>query len=193
VSTLLLGFSAFSGLVMENMTHGPGWRFADIGRRIERGAFMVRLLRSTLVGADDAAVLDAVLEVADSAMTYRSRYLGTMALMPVLDLLMTDETNPRSIVYQLAMLEEHVKRLPRASERPLLAPEAKTVLRALSQVRCADVTQLAQSDGAGRHAALDELLHELERALPLLAEQLTLGYLAHAQASFSLGGPAERV
>ncbi|MGC4091504.1 MAG: circularly permuted type 2 ATP-grasp protein [Polyangiaceae bacterium] len=192
VASLLLGFSAFSGLVMENMTHGPGWRFADIGRRIERGGFMVRLLRSTLVAADDTTVLDAVLEVADSAMTYRSRYLGTMALEPVLDLLLTDETNPRSVVYQLAMLEEHVKRLPRASERPLLAAEAKTVLRALSQVRCADIHLLAHADSAGKRVALDELLQELERALPLLAEQLTLSYLAHAQASYSLGGPAER-
>lgn len=192
VGSLLLGFSAFSGLVMENMTHGPGWRFADIGRRIERGSLMVRLLRSTLVAADDSAVLDALLEVADSAMTYRSRYLGTMALEPVLDLLLTDETNPRSVVYQLAVLEEHVTRLPRAATRPLLAAEAKTVLRALSQVRCADIHQLAQPDASGQRSQLDELLRDLERSLPLLAEQLTLSYLAHAQASFSLGSPAER-
>ncbi len=191
INSLLLGFSAFAGLVMENMTHGPGWRFADIGRRIERGAFMVRLLR-TLVTVDDTTVLDAVLEVADSAMTYRSRYLGTMALEPVLDLLLTDETNPRSLVYQFAVLEEHVTRLPRAFERPLLAPEAKCVLRALSAVRVADIDQLAHRDASGRRCALDELLAELERGLPRLAEQLTLSYLAHAQASFSLGGPAER-
>ncbi len=192
VGSLMLGFSAFSGLVMENMTHGPGWRFADIGRRIERGTFMVRLVRSMLVGADDSAVLDALLEVADSAMTYRSRYLGTMSLEPVLDLLLTDETNPRSIVYQLAVLEEHVTRLPGAAERPLLAPEAKTVLRAVSQVRCADIRELAQADASGQRSALDELLRDLDRALPLLAEQLTLSYLAHAQAAFSVGGPAER-
>jgi uncharacterized circularly permuted ATP-grasp superfamily protein/uncharacterized alpha-E superfamily protein len=192
VGSLLLGFSAFSGLVMENMTHGPGWRFADIGRRIERGAFMTRLLRSTLVAADDAAVLDAVLEVADSAMTYRSRYRGTMAIEPVLDLLLTDDTNPRSVVYQLATLEEHVTRLPRASVRPLLAPEAKTVMRALSSVRFADLDQLARTDSLGRRAELDELLAALEAAFPLLAEQLTLAYLAHAQSSFSVGSPAER-
>lgn len=192
LGSLLLGFSAFSGLVMENMTHGPGWRFADIGRRIERGAFMVRLLRTTLVSADDASLLDAVLEVADSSMTYRSRYLGTLAFEPVLDLLLSDDTNPRSVVYQLAVLEEHVTRLPRAAARPLLAPEAKTVLRALAAVRFADLDQLARTDSLGHRAGLAELLDELEAALPLLAEQLTLAYLAHAQPSFSVGGPAER-
>lgn len=184
---LLLGFSAFSGLVMENMTHGPGWRFADIGRRIERGAFMVRLLRSMLVSAEDATILDAVLEVADSAITYRSRYLGSLALEPLLDLLITDETNPRSIAYQLSALEEHVGQLPGAGRTPLLAPEAKTVLKAVSAVRFADLDRLARSDALGRRPALDELLGELESAWPLLADQLTLSYLAHARPSVFVG------
>lgn len=187
---LLLGFSAFSGLVMENMTHGPGWRFADIGRRIERGSFMVRLLRSMLVSADDASILDAVLEVADSAITFRSRYLGLLALEPVLDLLITDETNPRSIAFQLAALNEHVASLPRASRTPILAPEAKTVLKALSAVRFADLDHLARADALGRRSALDELLGDLETALPVLAQQLTLGYLAHSRPSVFLGNSA---
>jgi uncharacterized alpha-E superfamily protein len=187
---LLLAFSAFSGLVMENMTHGPGWRFADIGRRIERGTFMIRLLRSMLVSADHAGILDAVLDVADSAITYRSRYLGTLALEPVLDLLITDETNPRSIAYQLAALQDHVERLPRAERSPLLAPEAKTVLKALSTVRFADLDRLARADALGRRSALDELLAELEETLPLLAEQLTLGYLAHARPSVFVSSSA---
>jgi uncharacterized alpha-E superfamily protein len=172
------------------MTHGPGWRFLDIGRRIERGSFMVRLLRSMLVSGDDTALLDAVLEVADSAITYRSRYLAALSLEPVLDLLITDETNPRSIAYQLAALEEHVSRLPRAGQTPVLAPEAKTVLKTLSAVRFADLDRLARSDSLGRRGALDDLLGELELQLPLLADQLTLSYLAHARPSVFVGNSA---
>lgn len=184
---LLHGFSAFSGLVMENMTHGPGWRFADIGRRIERGSFMVRLLKVLLVSARDAGILDAALEVADSAITYRSRYLGSLAIEPALDLLITDQTNPRSIAFQLIALEEHVGKLPRAGRTPLLAPEAKTVLKAISQVRFADLDQLARPDALGRRASLDGLLGELDAALPQLADQLTLNYLAHARPSVFVG------
>jgi len=191
-ASLVLGFSAFSGLAMENMTHGPGWRFADIGRRIERGTFMVRLLRSTLVASEEPAVLDAVLETADSAITYRSRYPGIVAHEAVLDLLLTDETNPRSLVYQLSALEEHVKRLPRAGRTPLWVPESKTVLRALSALRLADLERWARADAHGRRANLDEALAEIELALPLLADQLTLSYLAHAEESFTLGGPEAR-
>jgi uncharacterized alpha-E superfamily protein len=177
---------------MENMTHGPGWRFADIGRRVERGTFMVRLLKSALVPSEHSAVLDAVLETADSAITYRSRYPGVVAIEPVLDLLITDETNPRSIVYQLSALEEHVTRLPRAGRTPLLVPEAKTVQRALAVIRLADLERLSRAESSGRRAALDDTLSELETALPLLADQLTLSYLAHAEESFSLGGPEAR-
>ena len=190
--SLLIGISAFSGLVMENMTHGPGWRFADIGRRIERGTFMVRLLKSTLVPSDNPAVLDAVLETADSAITYRSRYPGIVATEAVLDLLLTDETNPRSIVYQLMSLEEHVARLPRAGRTPLLVPEARTVLKALSVLRVAELDRLMRPDAHGRRSALDETLSEIESALPLLADQLTLSYLAHAEESFSFGGSEAR-
>jgi uncharacterized circularly permuted ATP-grasp superfamily protein/uncharacterized alpha-E superfamily protein len=191
-ASLLLGFSAFSGLSTENMTHGPGWRFADIGRRIERGSFMVRLLKSTLVSSDDPAVLDAVLETADSAITYRSRYPGIVAHEAVLDLLLTDETNPRSLVYQLSALEEHVKRLPRAGRTPLLAPETKTVVRALSVLRLAELERWARADAHSRRTNLDDALSEIETALPLLADQLTLSYLAHAEESFTLGGPEAR-
>ena len=193
VASLMLGFSAFSGLVMENMTHGPGWRFADIGRRIERGSFMVRFLRSTLVSGQDPAVLDSVLEVADSAMTYRSRYPGTLSPEPLLDLLLQDETNPRSVAYQLAVIEDHVARLPRALARPVLAPEAKTILHALSAVRLADLDQLARLDTNGKRPLLEDLLNQLDTDLPLFADQLSLSYLAHAQSSFSVGSPAERV
>ncbi len=185
---LLLGFSAFSGLVMENMTHGPGWRFADMGRRIERAATMIRLIRSTLLSVSSPAILDAVLEVADSAITYRARYFGVLAPEPVLDLLITDETNPRSIAYQLAALGEHVGQLPRTRSTPLLPVESKTIIAALSTVRLADLERLARADARGRRVELEALLRHLEGALPTFAEQLTLSYLAHAQPSVLVEG-----
>ena len=81
------------------MTRGPGWRFLDMGRRIERAVHALALLRSTLVepAADEDPVFEALLEIADSSMTYRNRYLTNLQLPPLLDLLLTDETNPRSV------------------------------------------------------------------------------------------------
>ena len=108
--------SALSGLGMESMTRGPGWRFMDMGRRIERAFQTLWLLQRTLVGQETPSqseppelspLLEAILEVADSSMTYRYRYLTSLQLAPLLDLLLVDETNPRSVGFQLAALSEH--------------------------------------------------------------------------------------
>src|SRR5262249_58070020 len=99
-----------------------GWRFADMGRRLERGAYLAELLRNTLVGPHAALenLLEALLEVGDVSITYRRRYLGSLQLAPVVDLLLLDETNPRSLAFQLAALDAHMRRIPRAQSLPPL-------------------------------------------------------------------------
>jgi uncharacterized circularly permuted ATP-grasp superfamily protein/uncharacterized alpha-E superfamily protein len=192
LNRMVLQFSAFSGLVMENMTHGPGWRFADIGRRIERAFHVARLVRSTLVEADAPATFEGILEVADSTITYRSRYRGLLAFEPVLDLVLTDETNPRSVAYQLAAINEHLTRLPGPEYGAGLSVVARTALRALTSVRLADFTVLGRVTPEGKRDKLDELMASLETDLPLFADQLTLSYLAHAEPSVSLGTLEEK-
>ena len=110
----IITLSAFAGLVMEGMTRGDGWRFLDIGRRLERALQMAELLRYSLAAEirRTSGVLEAVLEIADSSITYRSRYLTSLQTDLVLDLLLVDEANPRSIAFQLARLKEHIDQLP---------------------------------------------------------------------------------
>src|SRR5665213_1416707 len=86
-----------------------------MGRRVERSLATLGLLRGTLVPVveREAPLLEAVLEIADSSMTYRRRYVTTLQAATVLDLLLVDETNPRSVGFQLARLIEHVDALPR--------------------------------------------------------------------------------
>jgi uncharacterized circularly permuted ATP-grasp superfamily protein/uncharacterized alpha-E superfamily protein len=192
LNRLVLGFSAFSGLAMENMTHGPGWRFADIGRRIERAFHLTRLVRSVLVDASDPRAFEGILEVADSSITYRSRYRGLMAFEPVLDLVLTDETNPRSVAFQLVRLDEHIRHLPRAEKAVGLSAVARSALSVLASVRLAELSTLARAGENRRREKLDELLASLEEGLPALADQLTLSYLAHAEPATSLGHLEER-
>ena len=114
LNEMLSLLSALSGLGMESMTRGPGWRFMDMGRRLERALSTLRLLRTTLVGRATAlaTLLEAILEIADSSMTYRYRYMTSLQLAPVLDLLLIDETNPRSVGFQLRALADHARQLP---------------------------------------------------------------------------------
>ena len=107
--------AALSGLAAENMTRGPNWLFLELGRRIERATHLAWAVRQT-VGDADAHETDHIrilLEIADSAMTYRSRYLNQVQIVPFVDLLLLDESNPRSTAFQLAAIETHLRDLPR--------------------------------------------------------------------------------
>jgi uncharacterized circularly permuted ATP-grasp superfamily protein/uncharacterized alpha-E superfamily protein len=175
--------SAWSGLTMESMTRGQGWRFADMGRRIERGGYTATLLASTLVQVRDeeARLLEGLLETAESAITYRRRYFGELQTTPVLDLLLTDETNPRSLAFQLAALHEHVERLPRTSSRADRSGEQRIALAALGRVRLADVAALARRHADGKRLQLEELLGRLSDELLALSDSNTRSFHYHAE------------
>src|SRR5262249_27498190 len=99
--------NAFSGTEAENMTRNFAWRFLEMGRRLERAVRLVELTQELALeggaaeqtGSTDPT-LHLLLELGDSFMTYRSRYMITPVAAPVLDLLILDETNPRGIAFQ---------------------------------------------------------------------------------------------
>ncbi len=181
----VLNLTAFGGLAMESMTRGQGWRFLDMGRKLERCLHTISLLRNTLgtVQGGEGPLLEAVLEIADSSMTYRRRYLNSLQTAAVLDLLLADETNPRSLAFQLAALTDDVENLPRDASRPGRSPEQRLMLATLTRLRLADCESLAQADESGQRPQVAELLGRLAAELPTLSEAITRGYLIHLQAS----------
>jgi len=181
--------AAFSGLVAENLTRGQSLTFLDMGRRLERSLQMSSLLRGTLCVdmRNEGSLLEALLEIADSSMTYRRRYLSMIQAAPVLDLLLADETNPRSLAYQLAALGEGIERLPRDPALPGRTTEQRLVLANLTDLRLADIDILARADESGRRTRLVDLLSKLEADLPVLSEVVAASYFSHLQTSRHLG------
>jgi len=180
--------SAFSGLVMESMTRGDGWRFLDIGRRLERAVQMVDLIRYGL-GYEchtDSGQLEVLLEIADSSITYRSRYLTSMQADLVLDLLLLDEANPRSVAYQLARLREHVDQLPGSRSMIRRPPEARIAISLLAAVQLAEVREFMCTDSEGRRAQLENLLNRITGDLRQLSETITRTYFSQALPSRQL-------
>ena len=113
LNSLVRDLAALSGMEMENMTRGHGWVFLDLGRRIERGIAVARLLEAVLRGnGRRELLLEPLLEITDSVITYRRRYFAEPRLAGVLDLLLLDPTNPRALAFQLAVLERHAASLP---------------------------------------------------------------------------------
>ncbi len=177
---VIVTLAAFNGLVMENMTRGHGFRFLDIGRRLERALQMTDLLRAGIVQAppQNEGNLQLLIHVADSTITYRSRHLTILRADLVLDLLLCDETNPRSVGMQLAALQDHIDALPEHAEIGRHSIEQRLALKSLTAVRLADVDTLTRPSSG---TALGDLLAGLKTDLFDLSEALTAQYLSHLQ------------
>ncbi|WP_132029987.1 circularly permuted type 2 ATP-grasp protein [Aquabacter spiritensis] len=104
--------AAFSGLASENMNRLTGWRFLEMGRRIERSIAIMRFVRTFAEPGAPRGALDVLLQLADSQITYRSRYVTMEARGPVLDLVLLDPENPRSFAFQVQRMAAHLKVLP---------------------------------------------------------------------------------
>jgi uncharacterized alpha-E superfamily protein len=174
--------NAFSGTEAENMTRNFAWRFLGMGRRLERASHLVDLTRGLVMQSRDPEAdgsLRLLLELGDSFMTYRSRYVMTPLLAPVLDLLLLDETNPRSLAFQLVEIDSHFAHLP--NEGPHRSAEQRLVLRLLTELRLADVGSLLEPTQDGKTSALDGLLKRTAAAMPELSEIIARNHFAHAE------------
>lgn len=116
-------FASFAGLAAERMGRTAGWRFHDLGRRIECALNLARLLR--VFAGDDTSANDllALLELADVQISYRQRYSTGLALMPVRDMIGLDPFNPRSVIFQINVISEHLDALPRLKDDGMAEPQ----------------------------------------------------------------------
>jgi uncharacterized circularly permuted ATP-grasp superfamily protein/uncharacterized alpha-E superfamily protein len=186
LNRMVTDLAAFSGMEMENMTRGHGWRFLDVGRRLERAANMTALLTLSLAATSPyQAMLGPLLEVADSTMTYRRRYFAQPQLAPVLDLLVADATNARSLAFQLVQLADHVDQLPRDTRAPSPAQEQRIVARMADAIGGADLDALGEPDDRGSFTELDALLQSISEDLRRLSDTVTFYYFSHAEVRVS--------
>jgi uncharacterized alpha-E superfamily protein len=177
---ILFTLSSLSGLAMESMTRGLGWRFMDMGRRVERAINQTGLIRIGLPqicsGSPDA--LEALLEVADSIMTYRARYRTTFQPAPVLDLLILDESNPKALAFQCSQLSNHVEHLPSQGDRRFAVPEVRIALEMLTAVRLLDLTAVGCEGSDTPVEPLAVFLDSMEAHLKNFAQQISAHYLS---------------
>lgn len=174
--------AAFNGLMHENMTRNFGWSFLDMGRRLSRALNLSDAMLAAFATAEtedmETGSLLFVLELGDSFITYRSRYRLAPILPLVLDLLLIDETNPRSLGFQLAALARHVDLLPQAGPHVGQIEENRLLLQLLTQVRVAKVGDLAAVASDRTRPRLRALLGEQISTLPKLSDALGRRYFA---------------
>lgn len=183
LNEILLGLAAFHGLARENMTRAQAWRFLDMGLRLERAIHICTLLDATLHSpdAENPSLLEAVLEVVDSSITFRSRYNLVATLPAVFDLVLLDDKNPRSILFQINQLAKHFEKLP--PEREDKPGSGKHILaRCIKRLNSLDARELAGS-GDRLKTDVSAAIRETSLTLPELSNAISASYFAHAEIS----------
>lgn len=170
----ITSFMTLAGFALDGMTRDHGWRFLSLGRRIERLQFQAEAIEAAMVMGTDGNP-EWLLEVSDSIVTYRSRYMARPEWIAVLDLLIADESNPRGIVFQTAGLGDYLQRLGE-----ILDGMPDTGLAALHR-------RLQHLEpGTDFHPgslALREALTTLRQASATLSDQIGLHFFSHSDNS----------
>ncbi|MDT8759171.1 circularly permuted type 2 ATP-grasp protein [Sphingomonas psychrotolerans] len=151
-------YSALNGLASEHMTRTDAWRFHDIGRRIERALAAIGFIRTFGGPTATSDDLSTLLDLMDSQISYRQRYLTGMARIPVLDLVTLDANNPRALAFQVAAISAHLNKLPLLSDDGLAEPQ---------QEQARGIAALLVTTNAARMD--DALLADLEARLVQLS------------------------
>ncbi len=168
---VLSSMLALSGLASENMVRDPGWYFMDLGRRLERAQQLTTMLRATLTRAHssavDSLVVESVLAAAESGVTYRRRYRGRIQIATMLELLLLDADNPRSLAYQVHQARADLRALPDASGTSRPQRRLEDLEGRLRRARPADLVEV---DATGRLTDLRDMLDSTYEALRGIAE-----------------------
>ncbi len=186
---LLEALLAVAGIQAEGLVRDAGWRLLDAGRRIERAQSLVTSLSAvTQVRSHDveALVLESVLIAHESVITYRRRHQARPRVAEVLDLLLADGTNPRSLAFQLQRLGDDLAGVPTHPSRAVVRD------RLLSDV--ADLLTEANASAVGAAVTLDgrrhrlaELLDSLRWRLRAVSDEITGTHFVHLAPARAVG------
>jgi uncharacterized alpha-E superfamily protein len=133
-------------------------------------------------GDEVAVLLETLLLVVESMMSYRRRFRSGVDVASLLEMVVADELNPRSLVYQLSRMEEHVNDLPREQAPGYRSELKRLALETATMVRLADVRQLGEvNQQTQRRDILAAFLGGIGQRLPTLSDRLAAAYFQVAE------------
>ncbi len=192
LDSMVAAVAALTGLADDSMVGSRSWRFLGLGRRIERVIFTAELLQRTIVHLEDGpVVLQTVVEITESAFPYRRRYLARLEAHAIVDLLMADESNPRSIAFQLARIHRHLAELPRDVTHPNGDHDQELLAELRTSIQTANLLELCSPPAGQGRGALGALLRRIAEQAGLISEAIAHLYFTHAAESRRLGQMGE--
>jgi len=192
----LTTFVSLSGFAMDNMTRDMGWRLHIVGRRIERldnlSGSLARFLRRhvDITGPlQRELAVEALLELCDSIITYRTRYRAQPELLPAIHMLTMDGANPHALAFQVRMLTNYLRNFE-VDGSELGTDELDVSFSALQDFPWADLEAAGpESKRAEATLELANRLDDLARAGRILSDRLAMRFFSHVgsagQATFA--------
>lgn len=166
---LVTGLAALSGLMQESMIRGVGWRFMELGKRIERSRQIINSVRSLMIPVTEestqSTLLTALLISMEVMITYRRRGRVRRGIELGLELVMLDDSNPRSLLFQLERLQQLLVKLPQTdSTVGELEEEERALLEATTSLKLSRLSRLLETTSDKRDD-MENLLHQLDKLL----------------------------
>jgi len=179
---LITSVVAFIGLNRESISREQGWIMLDAGRKIEQSLLVITMLRTTLTRKFNDQVeynlQQSVLMSNEGLVNYRYKYRRPLQNLLVIDLLIFDPNNPRSLIYQVVRLKAYLQNLPKNNGGIQLAEYERLILEADKLLRKADKMDLAVSDGEA-YGHLESLLSDLYDLLSAIPGALSKAFFKH--------------
>lgn len=186
LDNMITAVVAFIGLNRESISREQGWMMLDMGRKIEQCLLLISMIRATLVHKIEDQVeynlQEAVLKSHESLVNYRYKYKAHLQLPLVLDLLLFDTTNPRSLIFQMERLKAYSEVLPKTTATKKLVGLERLVFEAYTLLRLSDKEELSKADfESGQYKTLDLFLEKLYGMLANVPVVISKTYFKHAQ------------
>ena len=187
--------AAITGAQTDRMTRDDGWQLLSIGRHVERLGFLASALDLAVdVGAFDnmdetvdaadenSSHYTALLALFDSTITFQAQYQQSRELAPLIELLLQDNDNPRSLAWVSRTLRG---RLSKLADTPIGKPDALALL--VPDLKQTDLDQLCSRSEEGHLSQLRSCLTDCMQAAWQVSDAITAHYFSHTDHADSVG------
>jgi uncharacterized alpha-E superfamily protein len=186
VDSVITSMMAFISLNRESISREQGWTLLDTGRKIEQGLLLTSMLRFTLIQKQhdniEYILRETVLKSNENIVNYRYKYRAHLQLPLLLDLMLLDSSNPKSLIYQMERLKAYMNQLPKMHQHNFLSEHQRLALEAMTTLQLADKEYLSQLDPVSNtYAHLEQFLNKISGTLSNISETISKTYFKHAQ------------
>jgi uncharacterized circularly permuted ATP-grasp superfamily protein/uncharacterized alpha-E superfamily protein len=191
LDNMVIRLMAFYGLNIDNMTRESTWYLLNVGRFVEAAinncTVLASMLTRTFGSEIDKSLMEDTLRCNESLVTYRYKYRSNLELTGVLSLLILNESNPRSLVYQIVKIDEHLINLPHLEDMEALSPARKKLLKAITKIRLCDIDKLCTIDeDRAAYIHLNDFLEEIIKLLRETSDLVYETYFSHTGTRYSM-------